>query len=678
MTRSITIEDLYQFKFLSRPRISPDGQRIAFVVTTIDEQKHAYRSALWMVPTSGGEATRFTTGPANAHSPAWSPDGRWLAFVSEREGEPVGKDEQEQKKHGKGKAQVWLIPTNGGEARQLTFMPHGASNPVWSPDSKRLVFNAAVGPIDEEGADGKPLPKARVIDRLFYRLDGVGFIYERRQHLFLLDIAGGEPQQLTDGDWDDGDAAWSPDGTRIVFTSNRAEDRWRFLVADLYTLNIVDGKAGELQRLTNGSLNCSSPSWSPDGKTLAFYGTPKLRSGGHSELFTLAADAAQDEPRCLTHEFEGSCSDSTNSDTTDEHVAPPPTWSPDGKTLYILATRRGATRVFAIPGSEAGEQPTTLTPGDVHVLDFSADQANNTLAVLIEDPTHLAEICTCSPTAPGKLRQLTPCNQELLREITLVTPEYLAYTGEDGWAMDGWVLKPPDFDPSRKYPLIVEIHGGPNTQYGYGFFHEMQLLAAAGNVVLYTNPRGSTGYGRDFALAVRGAWGIKDSLDILAGVDAVVQQGYIDEQRLGVTGGSYGGFMTNWLIGHHDRFKAAVTDRCVADRSSFFGSSDVGLDFADDDMETTPWEDPELYKRMSPLTYVKNMHTPLLIIHSEQDLRCNIEQAEQLFASLKYMGREVLFVRFEGQSHGLSRGGHRKLRKERLQHILGWFEKYLK
>ncbi|HET7640431.1 MAG TPA: DPP IV N-terminal domain-containing protein, partial [Ktedonobacteraceae bacterium] len=401
MTRSITIEDLYQFKFLSRPRISPDGQRVAFVVTTIDEQKHAYRSSLWMVPTAGGEATRFTMGPANTHSPAWSPDGRWLAFVSEREGEPVGKDEQEQKKHGKGKAQIWLIPTSGGEARQLTFMPHGASSPVWSPDSKHLVFNAAVGPIDEEGEDGKPLPKARVIDRLLYRLDGVGFIYERRQHLFLQNIAGGEPQQLTDGDWDDGDAAWSPDGTRIVFTSNRAEDRWRFLVADLYTLSIVDGKAGELQCLTNGSLSCSSPSWSPDGKTLAFYGTPKLRSGGHSELFTLAADAAQDEPRCLTREFEGSCSDSTNSDTTDEHVAPPPTWSPDGKTLYVLATHRGATRVFAIPGSGAGEHPTTLTPGDVHVLDFSANRANNTLAVLIEDPTHLAEIFSCALSAPG-------------------------------------------------------------------------------------------------------------------------------------------------------------------------------------------------------------------------------------------------------------------------------------
>jgi len=253
----------------------------------------------------------------------------------------------------------------------------------------------------------------------------------------------------------------------------------------------------------------------------------------------------------------------------------------------------------------------------------------------------------------------------------------MPYTGADGWPMDGWVMKPRDFDPSRKYPLIVEIHGGPATQYGYGFFHEMQLLTAAGYVVLYTNPRGSLGYGRDFSLAVRGAWGEKDSLDILAGVDALVQKGYIDEQRIGVTGGSYGGFMTNWLVGHTDRFKAAVTDRSVTNLASDFGSCDFGWMFADDEMDTTPWEDLDRYMHMSPITYVKNIHTPLLILHSEQDLRCSIEQAEQLFASLKYLGREVLFVRFEGQSHGLSRGGHPKLRLERLRHILGWFEKYL-
>ncbi len=243
--------------------------------------------------------------------------------------------------------------------------------------------------------------------------------------------------------------------------------------------------------------------------------------------------------------------------------------------------------------------------------------------------------------------------------------------------MDGWVMKPRDFDPTKKYPLIVEIHGGPATQYGYGFFHEMQLLTTAGYVVLYTNPRGSIGYGRDFSLAVRGAWGEKDSLDIMAGVDALLQQGYIDEQRMGVMGGSYGGFMTNWLISHNDRFKVAVTDRSVVNLASDFGSGDFGWSFADDELDTTPWEDLEKYMRMSPITYVKNIHTPLLIIHSEQDLRCNIEQAEQLFAALKYMGREVLFVRFEGQSHGMSRGGHPKLRVERLKHILGWFEKHM-
>ncbi len=644
MQRSITIEDLYKIKFLTRPCISPDGQRIAFVVTTIDDQEHEYRSSIWMVSPDGGEAWRFTMGASNTTSPSWSPDGRWLAFVSEREGELPSKDDKEHKKNSKGKSQVWVIPTNGGEARQLTYTQHGASQPVWSPDSKHLIYSATVGPADEESGEGKRLPKARVIDRLWYRQDGVGFIYERRRHFFLIDVTGGEPQQITDGDWDDNDPAWSPDGTRIAFTSNRVEDRdrWRYFGADLYILAIHDGEAGELRCLTDSTRSCYSPSWSPDGKTIAFLAAPKLGSANHFE-----------------------------------HMLPAPPWSPDSKTLYVLASHRGATRVFAIASDGEGKQPLTLTPGNVYVRDFSIDHSRAHLALLIEDPAHVTELFTCATSSPGELRRITSFNDALVEEVALATPEYMPYTGVDGWPIDGWILKPYDFDPAKKYPMIVEIHGGPNSQYGYGFFHEMQVLAASGYVVLYTNPRGSTGYGREFALAVRGAWGVKDSLDILAGVDTLLEKGYIDEQRQGVIGGSYGGFMTNWLIGHTDRFKAAVTDRSVVNRYSFFGSSDIGWEFADDDMETTPWEDPDLYRRMSPITYVKQMHTPLLIIHSEQDLRCGIEQAEELFAALKYLGRTVLFVRFEGQSHGLSRGGHPKLRLERLRHIKGWFETYL-
>src|SRR6266700_3139239 len=362
MSRSVTIEDLYQFKFLSRPRISPDGQRVAFVVTTIDEPKHEYRSSIWVVPSAGGE------------------------------GETSGKDDKEQKKQGKGKPQVWLIPTDGGEARQLTFMQHGASNPVWSPDSKQLLFNAAVGPADQETDDGKPLPKARVIDRLWYRLDGVGFIYERRQHLFLLDVAGGEPQQLTDGDWDDSDAAWSPDGTHIAFASSRAEDRWRIPCPDLYTLTIEDGKAANLQCLTDGSISCSSPSWSPDGQTLAFLAALKLRSGNHIDLYTVPANAVNAQAACLTSDFEGTCMDWTNSDMGDDHLMPPPAWSSDGKTLYILASQRGASRVYAVPTSGAGKQPPALTPGDVHVRDFTADLSSGKLSLLVASSTSAPEI----------------------------------------------------------------------------------------------------------------------------------------------------------------------------------------------------------------------------------------------------------------------------------------------
>jgi dipeptidyl aminopeptidase/acylaminoacyl peptidase len=679
MARLITIEDLYQMKFVSRPRISPDGQRVAYVVTRIDDKKHDYRSALWVAAVDGSGARRFTTETAGTGSPSWSPDGTWLAFVREGEDpEQPAADEKGKKKYGKGKPQIWLIPTDGGEARQLTWMEHGASAPVWSPDSQQLVFSALVGPSEEETEEGKSLPKVRVIDRLWYRLDGVGFIHDRRSHLFLIDATVGEPQQLTDGDWDDGDAAWSPNGTQLAFVSNHAEDRWKVPGADVYVMPLEQGKVGELRCLTDGTLSSGSPSWSPDGKTIAFLAAPKLRSAGHVYLYTISANADHGTAANLSKDFEGSCMDWTNSDIGDEHLMPPPAWSADGNTLYVLASQRGASRIYAIPTSGSGVEPVTLTPGEVHVRDFSIDAAQQTLALLLGRTTRPQEVFVRSVALADTIHPATHVNDAFFDELLLAEPEYIPYAGADGWPIDGWLLKPHDFDPSRKYPLIVEIHGGPQTQYGYGFFHEMQMLVAQGYVVFFTNPRGSCGYGYDFANAVRGAWGEKDSFDILNGVDVVLKRGYIDEQRLGVTGGSYGGFMTNWLIGHTQRFRVAITDRCVTNMASMFGASDIGWDLAEDNLDTTPWENLDKYMHMSPISYVQNIQTPLLIIHSEQDLRCGIEQAEQLFAALKWMGRETKFVRFEGQSHGLSRGGHPKSRLARLHHIKDWFELYLK
>ncbi|GCF08062.1 S9 family peptidase [Dictyobacter arantiisoli] len=675
MGRAITVDDLYALKFLSRPRISPDGQRVAYVETQIDAQKHEYHSVLWMASLTDGASRQFTSGPANAHSPVWSPDGRWLAFVSERAGDAQGKESSGEKKRSKGKPQIWLLPTDGGEAQQLTFMQHGASAPAWSPDSQQLVFNAAVGPEDEETIDGKPLPKVRVIENLWYRLDGVGFINERRSHLFLIDRAGGEPKQLTDGDWDDGEACWSPEGTRIAFTSNRSDDRWVHLGNDVYVLTLQNA---ELRCLTDSQLSCFSPSWSPDGRSLAFLAEAKLHSAGQAYVYRVAADAQRVTPTCLSGDFAGACVDFTNSDIGDEHLAPPPAWSLDGENLYVLASYRGATQVFGLSSHGENVQPQVLTPGDIHVRDFSIDRATQKLVLLIGDPTHAQEIFVRPVQVNGELQRVSHANDRLFDKLALSSPERITYASVDDWEIEGWIMKPAQFDPSQKYPLVVEIHGGPNTQYGYGFFHEMQLLAAQGYVVFYCNPRGSLGYGYDFAAAVLGAWGEKDSIDIMLGMDAVIRQGYIDEQRLAVTGGSYGGFMTNWLVGHYDRFKVAITDRCVSNMATMFGSSDVGWDLSENNLDTTPWEGLDKYMHMSPISYVQNIHTPLLIMHSEQDLRCNIEQAEQLFAALKWMGREVKFVRFEGQSHGLSRGGHPKLRQIRLQHILDWFANYLR
>jgi dipeptidyl aminopeptidase/acylaminoacyl peptidase len=673
MTQPIVPDDLYRLRFVSEAQISPDGSRVAYVVTTIDAEQHEYRSAIWVAPTDGGEPRQFTQGHYHDHTPRWSPDGRFLAFLSDRPGNG---------KQRRNCSQIWLMPADGGEASQLTTLRHGAGTPVWSPDSQYIAFTAKVGEdedpeqraADEKGEDKKLDARFRVITRMCYKLDGTGFIYQHRQHIFLVAATGGEPRQLTDGDWDDASPAWSPDGLYIAFTSDRTDDRDYRPTGDLYVMPVV---AGEPRCLTQGELDCMVPAWSPDGQVIAFLGALPVGAAGQVDVYTIAVSGERraSEPYKLTAGFSGTAVDAVLDDLREGHEALSPVWSSDGARLYFLASRTGSTQVFAV--SSDGGQPEAITWGNQRVSAFSFDRQRRRLALAVTTATDPGRIDVCELASPGEQRSIATPNAAFIQQRYIAEPAHLEFRGADNDPFEGWLIKPPDFDPVKKYPLILEVHGGPHLLYGASFFFEFQCLAARGYLVLYTNPHGSIGYGYEFARSIRGDWGNKDFADIMTAVDTVLEYGYVDEQRIGITGGSYGGFMTNWAVGHTDRFKAAVTQRSVVNMVSMFGSSDVGWLLGDDGFVGTPWENMETLVEHSPLTYVKNIRTPLLIIHSEGDLRCPIEQAEQLFIALKYLGREVEFLRFSGASHSLSRNGPPRLRVERLRHIIGWFERFM-
>jgi dipeptidyl aminopeptidase/acylaminoacyl peptidase len=644
-------EDVYALTSVGDPRISPDGTRVAYVVNGIDREENVYRSAIWIAPFDGSEEpTQLTSGTRCDSSPRWSPDGRWLAFVSNRD---VDKDEA--------RGELYVLPASGGEPRRLTVGKEGVESIAWSPDSRRIAFARRVR---EEAYDEEDERKRapRRFTRVYHKLDSVGWTGDRRKHVFVVDLEGGE-RQLTDGDCENSEPVWSADGRRIVFTALRGE-RWDVeLVAALYELE-VDAEDSDPRRLTQPDESAGLASFSPDGALIAYVHTPEDATfPHHSQIAVMRPDGS--DRRVLTASLDRQCSPFP--------VIREPVWDNDRITFEV--EDGGNVHLYSV-AADGSSEPTPVVGGEQTTTSYDLRDGN--LVYASSTHTRPAELFT------GDGTRMTSVSDEFVAGRELAEVERFTAASADGTEVDAWLVRPPGFEEGKGYPTLLTIHGGPFTQYGTGFFDEVQVYAGAGYCVLFANPRGGSGYSEAWGRAIRGSgddagpgWGTVDYEDLMGVVDTALERfPFLDAERFGVLGGSYGGFMTSWIIGHTKRFKAALSERAVNHLVSAFGSSDVFWLF-ERQFGGPMWENVDAWLRMSPATYAHEIETPVLIVHSENDLRCNVEQGEHLFTLLRLLGKEVEMLRFPSESHELSRSGSPVHRVQRFEAILEWFGRYL-
>ncbi|MCA0986911.1 S9 family peptidase [Guptibacillus algicola] len=655
---NLQADSLYNLAFVGDPQLSPDGKKIVYVKKKITSD-HEYASYLVMVDGETGEEVPWTS-PSSPHldsSPRWSPDGEKLAFVSNRSGEN----------------QIWIISALGGEAFQLTSLENGAGSPVWKPDGSALLVLCNRYPKGKKEEANKK-KTALVVEDLHYKADGKGFLDGKHTQVAVINSTTGEETWITDAELDHSYPNWSPDGETIVYVRSRREENGAYIQSDLFIKKLAEDDRNKPEQLNTEGGSFIAPRWAPDGTTLSYIGHDFKHEGATlNKVWTV--DVKSKTFNCLTDSFDLECSDVLISDLHWGINSPGAIWSKDARELYFLGSERGNTGIYSINLDGTLRQ---IAGGDRHHYTFHAVVDHGEAVVAISDTTNIGDIYTFSLEEDASPKRMTSSNEEVLSDYPLSTPEAFTYEGRDGLNVQGWIMKPIGFEEGRQYPTVLEIHGGPHMMYGNSFMHEFQLLAAKGYVVVFTNPRGSQGYGQDFVNGCRGDYGGGDFDDVMAGIEAAVDRNrFIDADCLFVTGGSYGGFMTNWIIGKTNVFKAAVTQRSISNWLSFYGVSDIGYFFTKWEVGADLDEDPTKLWGHSPLKYVNDIETPLLILHSEKDYRCPIEQGEQLYIALKHREKKTKFVRFPDSDHNLSRSGHPELRVERLNHLIGWFDDHL-